>query len=530
MSPNCQKYKGQLVKSTYLFKSRNQSRGNQTPAMAARSIFLSLTRNCRGHNPLFGSLSSSIASRTQVLLEESRTPHDEEQIDENGEEDDLRSRIFRLRLPKRSATNVLQKWASEGRETTVSDLRHISGELRQSRRFKHALEISEWMVSHEEFKLSDSDYAVRIDLMTKVFGVDAAERYFEGLPPTLKTGETYTALLHSFAREKLVDKAEDLYERVKEANLSLSALTYNEMMTLYMSVGQVQKVPFVIEELKHQKVAPDLFTYNLWISSCAATMDINGVRRILEEMTGDSGSDEGWVRYTTLANIYITSGNLVNAEPDASSLVESEKGITQREWITYDFLIILYTGLGNKDKLDQIWKSLRMTKQKMTSRNYVCILSSYLVLGHLREAGEVVDQWKQSVATDFDDSTCNRLLKAFSDAGLIENGKTLRVLLNEKAALPIDESKQGHAWVSGDTRTIPLREIFMGFGFGGRDDTCDCNIHKSNTINCNFQTMVARNCCCLLLVSVLLDFEFRYSQLMIASLYCRSLFVFLLGF
>ncbi|PSS19276.1 Pentatricopeptide repeat-containing protein [Actinidia chinensis var. chinensis] len=292
------------------------------------------------------------------------------------------------------------------------------------------------MVSHEEFKLSDSDYAVRIDLMTKVFGVDAAERYFEGLPPTLKTSETYTALLHSFAREKLVDKAEDLYERAKEANLSLSALTYNEMMTLYMSVGQVQKVPFVIEELKHQKVAPDLFTYNLWISSCAATMDINGVGRILEEMTGDSGSDEGWVRYTTLANIYITSANLVNAEPDASSLVESEKGITQREWITYDFLIILYTGLGNKDKLDQIWKSLRMTKQKMTSRDYVCILSSYLVLGHLREAGEIVDQWKQSVATDFDDSTCNRLLKAFSDAGLIENGKTLRVLLNEKAALP----------------------------------------------------------------------------------------------
>ncbi|GFY95490.1 hypothetical protein Acr_10g0008750 [Actinidia rufa] len=106
--------------------------------MAARSIFLSLTR---GQNPLFRSLSSSIASRTQVLLEESRTPHDEEQIDENGEEDDLRSRIFRLRLLKRSATNVLQKWASEGRETTVSDLRHISGELRQSRRFKHALEV-----------------------------------------------------------------------------------------------------------------------------------------------------------------------------------------------------------------------------------------------------------------------------------------------------------------------------------------------------------------------------------------------------
>lgn len=292
-------------------------------------------------------------------------------------------------------------------------------------------QISEWMVSHEEFEVSDSDYVVRIDLMTKVFGIDAAERYFEGLPPTAKTSETYTALLHSYAAAKLIEKAEALYERAKEANLSLSALTYNEMMTLYMSVGQVEKVPSVIEELKSRKVAPDLFTYNLWISSCAATMDIDGVKSILAEMIRDFASNEGWVRYANLANIYITLGHLVNLDPN--SLVESEKGtITQREWITYDFLIILYAGLGNKEKLDKIWKSLRMTKQKMTSRNYLCVLSSYLMLGQLREAGEVIDQWIQSAAADFDVSTCNRLLKAFKDAGLVETGETLLMLLTEK--------------------------------------------------------------------------------------------------
>ncbi|KAL7199774.1 hypothetical protein ACSBR2_021970 [Camellia fascicularis] len=290
--------------------------------------------------------------------------------------------------------------------------------------------ISEWMVSHEEFELSDSDYAVRIDLMTKEFGVDAVERYFEGLPPTAKTSETYTALLHYYAGAKLIENVEDLYEREKEATLSLSAVTYNEIMTLYMSVGQVEKVPSIIEELKRQNVAPDLFTYNLWISSCAATVDIDKVRTILDEMTRNSGSNECWVRYANLPNIYITSGNLMNAE--SNSLVENEKGITQREWVAYDFLIILYTGLGDKDKVDQIWKSLRMTKQKMTSRNYVCILYSYLILGHSREAGEVIDQWKQSASTEFDISTCNRLLKVFSDAGLMETGKTFRMLLTEK--------------------------------------------------------------------------------------------------
>uniref|UniRef100_F6I6P0 Pentatricopeptide repeat-containing protein n=1 Tax=Vitis vinifera TaxID=29760 RepID=F6I6P0_VITVI len=165
--------------------------------------------------------------------------------------------------------------------------------------------ISEWMVSHDEFELSDSDNAVRIDLMTRVFGIDAAERYFEGLPSAAKTSETYTALLHSYAGAKLAEKAEELYERIKESNVPLNILLYNEMMTLYMSVGQVEKVSLVVEELKRQKVVPDLFTYNLWVSSCAATLDIDGVRRILKEMSNNSSANDGWVRYRNLANIYI---------------------------------------------------------------------------------------------------------------------------------------------------------------------------------------------------------------------------------
>lgn len=297
------------------------------------------------------------------------------------------------------------------------------------------LQLSEWMVSHGEFKLSDSDYASRIDLMTKVFGIDAAERYFESLPPSAKTTEVYTALLHSYAASKLTSKAEDLYERIKESNLPLSAITYNELMTLYMSVGQAEKVSLVVEELKNQKVLPDIYTYNLWISSCASSLKIDEVRNILDEMTDhEAGSSESWERYVKLVKIYLTSGHLVNSE--VNSVVESEKGITLREWITYDFLIILHSALGNKDTLDQIWKSLRMTNQKMISRNYACILSAYIILGHFNEVGEVIDQWKMSATTDFDFSVCDRVSKGFQDVGLNEKAEAFHMLLFEKKCDP----------------------------------------------------------------------------------------------
>lgn len=286
------------------------------------------------------------------------------------------------------------------------------------------------MVTHNKFELSDSDFAVRIDLMTKVFGIDAAERYFEGLPIHAKTCKTYTALLHSFAGSKLTEKAEIIYERIKETEVPLTALPFNEMMTLYMSVGLVEKVSSIVDDLKQRKVHTDIFTYNLWISSLAAALNIDGVRRVLDEMKCDPNSNVDWVRYIDLVNIYVTSAHLLHS--GSNSVVESESGITQREWITYDLLVILYAGLGNKDKIDQIWRSLRMTKQKMTSRNYICILSCYLMLDHLKEIGEVIDQWKQSTTTDFDVSACNRLVNAFVEAGLNEKANSFVNLLIQK--------------------------------------------------------------------------------------------------
>ncbi|XP_019425882.1 PREDICTED: pentatricopeptide repeat-containing protein At5g09450, mitochondrial [Lupinus angustifolius] len=395
--------------------------------MASRSLFISL-RRCISSNYVYQPRFMSSGAVSSDFVDESSSS-----VVEDG--DDLKSRILRLRLPKRSATNILQKWVLEGNPPiTAPQLRDISKDLRRSQRYKHALEISEWMVTNEEYELSDSDYVVRIDLMTKVFGIDTAERYFESLPLAAKTKETYTALLHSYAGAKLTEKAEELYQRIKDSDLSFDALTYNEMMTLYMSVGQVEKVPLVVEELKQQNVAPDIFTYNLWISSCASTLNIDEVRRILDEMSCEAGSNESWIRYLNLANIYVTVGHLDNA--GATAIVETEKRITQSQWITYDFLIILYAGLGSRDKIDQIWNSLRMTKQKMTSRNYISVLSSYLMLGHTKEASEVIDQWIHSTTTNFDIVACDRIMAAFTDIGLTEVANNLNMILIEKNVNP----------------------------------------------------------------------------------------------
>lgn len=296
------------------------------------------------------------------------------------------------------------------------------------------MQVSEWMVSNQGDEWSKNDYASRIELMCKVFGIDAAERYFDGLPLEAKTRETYASILHCYASTRLTDKAEDLYQKIKSSSIAFDALVYNEMMTLYMSVGQLEKVQSVVEGMKCKKVALDIFTYNLWVSSYAAAVNMDWVGKVLDEMSRDPkfSTEEGWERYRNLVNVYVSSGLLMNSECENGLVEVEEKRFSQREWITYDLLIVLYASLGNKSKVDQIWKSLMMTKQKMTSRNHLCIISCYLMLGHPKEAGEVIDQWKHSSTGPDILACCARLSEALRDAGAEDIADHLHMLLIEK--------------------------------------------------------------------------------------------------
>ncbi|KAF8714903.1 hypothetical protein HU200_027439 [Digitaria exilis] len=372
-----------------------------------------------GHGPFFSSEAAATPAPAGAAAGE-----------EDG--DDLRGRIFRLGLAKRSATAALEKWAGEGRAAPAEELRRIARDLSRARRYKHALEVADWMKTHHESDLSESDYGMRIDLITRVFGVNAAEDFFEKLPPGAKSLEAYTALLHSYARSKMTDKAERLFGRMQDANLSMDVLVYNEMMTLYISVGELDKVQVVAEELKRQNVSPDLFTYNLRVSAAAASMDLEGFKGILDEMSKDPNSKEGWTLYRKLAAIYVDASQLVGS---GNSLVEAEAKISQREWITYDFLVLLHAGLGNLERIKDIWKSMLMTSQRMTSRNYICVISSYLMCERLKDAGEIVDQWQRSKAPEFDISACNRLFDALLNAGLADTAESFRELMLQKSCI-----------------------------------------------------------------------------------------------
>jgi hypothetical protein len=88
-------------------------------------------------------LRSALAGRGAFSSEAATTPAPAVAAAATGEEygDDLRSRIFRLGLAKRSATAALERWSGEGRAAPAEELHRVARDLSRVRRYKHALEV-----------------------------------------------------------------------------------------------------------------------------------------------------------------------------------------------------------------------------------------------------------------------------------------------------------------------------------------------------------------------------------------------------
>ncbi|XP_008790994.1 pentatricopeptide repeat-containing protein At4g02820, mitochondrial [Phoenix dactylifera] len=321
-----------------------------------------------------------------------------------GGSDTLGRRLLSLIYPKRSAVVVLRKWAEEGKRVQKYQLNRVVRELRKYKRFKHALEICEWMTTQPDIKLLPGDYAVHLDLVAKVRGLASAEKFFEDLPERMKGQSTCTALLHTYVQSELSNKAESLMEEMSIHGLLRCPLPYNHMLTLYISKGELDKVPKLVKELK-RNTKPDVVTYNLWLSACAKKDDVMGAEEVLREMEKEKITTD-WITYSMLATIYIKA---VCSEKAKEALVEMEKRASRKERAAYCSLISLHASLSDKENVYRIWNKIKSTFRKMSDVEYKCILSSLTKLGDIEEAESIYSEW-ESVSGTRDSRVPNILL------------------------------------------------------------------------------------------------------------------------
>ncbi|KAJ6795540.1 pentatricopeptide repeat-containing protein, mitochondrial-like [Iris pallida] len=330
--------------------------------------------------------------------------------------------------PEGAVSRTLNKWVREGRPVRAMELMKHVKDLRKYRRYKHALEIMDWMVNIKGMNMSYTNHAIRLDLIAKVKGVESAEDYFANLPESAKNQRTYGALFNCYCSEKMEDKVITLYQNMKELNLVCNTLVHNNLMSLYMKLGKPEKVPTVLEQMKTNNVAPDNMTYCILMNSYASLNDIESVEGVIQQVEEGGEVIPHWSTYSTLAGIYNSARLFKKSE---SALKKLEELIDSRDREPFHFLMSLYAGAGNLQEVHRVWKSLKTTFTKQTNMSYLTMLQALNKLDDIDGLKACYKEW-ESVFAFYDVKLTNLAIGAHLRHGMVEEAESLSRKAREK--------------------------------------------------------------------------------------------------
>lgn len=286
------------------------------------------------------------------------------------------------------------------------------------------------MTLQKDMKLLPGDYAVHLDLIAKIRGLNSAEKFFEDLPDKMRGQSACTSLLHVYVQNNIAEKAEALMAKMSECGFLKCPLSFNHMLSLYISNKQLEKVPALIQELK-KNTKPDVVTYNLLLNACNLQSDVEAAENIFLEMK-KAKIEPDWVSFSTLANLY---SKKQLTEKAASTLKEMEKMASKGNRISFSSLLSLYTNLSDRDGVFRIWKKMNSSFRKMNDSEYTCMISSLVKLNEHKEAEKLYTEW-ESVSGTGDTRVPNILLAAYINKNQMEQAKSFYDRMSLKGIVP----------------------------------------------------------------------------------------------
>ncbi|XBJ09198.1 pentatricopeptide repeat-containing protein At4g21705, mitochondrial [Aegilops tauschii subsp. strangulata] len=349
----------------------------------------------------------------------------------------LQSTLWPLGHPDTLLVPEIERWAEKpGNRLRPVELERIVKELRKRRRHRQALEVSEWMSAKGHVRFLPKDHAVHLDLIGQVQGIGAAEAYFNQLPDDDKTEKPYGALLNCYTRELMVDESLAHFQKMKEQGFVFCSLPYNNLMGLYTNIGQHEKVPSVIAEMKRSGIMPDNFSYRICINSYGRRADFFGMENTLEDMECEPQIVVDWNTYAVVASNYI-KGNL--REKAISALKKAEAKIDIKDSDNYNHLISLYGQLGDKSEVKRLW-ALQMTNCKRhINKDYTTMLAMLVRLDDFEEAEVLLKEWESS-ENAFDFHVPNVLLTGYRQKDMLDKAEALLDDFLKKGKMPPSSS------------------------------------------------------------------------------------------
>lgn len=287
--------------------------------------------------------------------------------------------------------------------------------------------------------LSVSDHAIRLDLIAKTQGLEAAENYFSSLDPSAKNHQsTYGALMNCYCVELKEDKAKSHFEKMDELKFVNSSLPFNNMMSMYMRMGLPEKVPVLVDAMKQREIPPCGITYSIWMQSCGSLNDLEGLDKVIDEMGRDSEAKTTWNTFSNLAAIYTKAGLFDKAE---SALKSMEEKMNPNNRDSHHFLISLYAGISKPSEVDRVWESLNKARPEVNNMSYLVMLQAMSKLGDLDGIKRIFTEW-ESKHQVYDMRLANIAINTFLKGDMYQEAEKILDSAVKKCKGPFSKARQ----------------------------------------------------------------------------------------
>ncbi|KAL1345866.1 hypothetical protein HN51_019543 [Arachis hypogaea] len=330
-------------------------------------------------------------------------------------------------------TPVLNQWLQHGGSLTHKQIQHLISTLSYSRRYTHALQISEWMSESSKYNLTPGDVAKHLNLISKVRGLEQTESFYRGIPDALIGFKVNAALLKCYAEHKSLEKAEAIMKKIKKVCPVNSPTCYNMMLKLYAQLGKYDKLDSLMREMMEKDICNGA-TYTIRLNAYVAAADIEGMEKLLMRMEVDPLATVDWYTYTTAANGYLKGGNVEKA---LSALKKSERlAVGRSKRLAYECIQTIYATSGNKDEVYRIWDKCKALNG-FQNKDYLCMLSSLVKLADIDGAEKILEEWESNYKV-FDTRIPHLMIRAYCNYGMLDKAEAYIKRL-------LDSGKQLHA-------------------------------------------------------------------------------------
>ncbi|XP_006644107.1 pentatricopeptide repeat-containing protein At4g01990, mitochondrial-like [Oryza brachyantha] len=313
----------------------------------------------------------------------------------------------------------LGRWLRERRPLSEEQLLFCVHRFRKFKQNRHALELMDWMEARG-VNLQLKHHALRLDLVSKVNGIHAAQEYFWSLPDVFRSVKTYCTLLNCYAEHGMADKGLELFENMKAMNMVSDILVYNNLMCLFLKTGQPEKIPTTFVKLQESGMEANNFSYFVLTESYIMMNDIESAEKVLKEL--QKMNSVPWSLYTTIANGYIKLQQYDKAE---LALKKAEEVLDKHDAVSWHFLLSLYARSGNLSEVKRIWENLKSAFKKCTNRSYLVMLKALKRLDDFDSMQQIFQEWESS-QEQYDMNIPNVIIQAYLDKGMTDKAEAMR--------------------------------------------------------------------------------------------------------